>query len=191
MTPVDLKGQMARWLGWSSPTKSNMSPKIPLFASVLFAFLLAGCETSEELNSVHIGMTKTEVQALLGTPDSTSAQANVEYMTYNLTSDAGYGRDQPYMVRLVNGKVESFGRFAQLFDLYNRPVTSATPGQPDFPQLGLASASVPLNGTTSGVTTSRRPDFVAELAKLKQLKDEGALTDEEFAKAKAKLLAAP
>jgi hypothetical protein len=168
-----------------------MNSKTPLIASVLFALLLAGCQTSESLNNIHIGMTKAEVQSLLGTPDSTSAQANVEYMTYYLTSDAGYGRDQPYMVRLVNGKVESFGRFAQLFDLYNRPVTNATPGQPDFPQLGLASASVPMNGTVSSSAVSPRSDLVAELAMLKQLRDQGALTDDEFAKAKAKLLAAP
>jgi hypothetical protein len=166
-----------------------MNPKTSLFASVLFAFSLTGCQTSAKLNNVHIGMTKMEVQSLLGTPDSTSAQANVEYMTYYLTSDAGYGRDQPYMVRLVNGKVESFGRFAQLFDLYNRPVTSATPGNSDFPQLGIASVS--LNGTTSGGTGAPRTDLVAELTKLKQLRDQGALTEEEFAKAKAKLLATP
>jgi hypothetical protein len=168
-----------------------MNSKTSLFASVLFTILLAGCQTSTALNNVHIGMTKMEIQSLLGTPDSTSAQANVEYMTYYLSSDAGYGRDQPYMVRLVNGKVESFGRFAQLFDLYNRPVTSATPGQPDFPQLGVASSTFAPNGTTSSNTGSPRTDLVAELAKLKQLRDQGALTDDEFAKAKAKLLAAP
>jgi hypothetical protein len=168
-----------------------MNPKTSLFAAVLCAVLLAGCQTSEALNNVHIGMTKADVQALLGTPDSTSAQANVEYMTYYLTSDAGYGRDQPYMVRLVNGKVESFGRFAQLFDLYNRPVTNATPGQPNFPQLGITAASVAPYGTTQGVVVSSGSNLADELVKLKRLKDQGALTDEEFAKAKAKLLATP
>jgi hypothetical protein len=172
------------------PVIPNMNSKISLFASVVFAVLLTGCQTSTALNNVHIGMTKADVLSLLGEPDSTSAQANVEYMTYYLTSDAGYGRDQPYMVRLVNGKVESFGRFAQLFDLYNRPVTNATPGQPDFPQLGLAAA-VSNNGTNSGSMPPPRNNLVAELTRLKQLKDEGALTDEEFAKAKAKLLDAP
>jgi len=162
-------------------------------AAMLAAIFFAGCETSAALNKVHIGMTKAEVQTLLGTPDSTSAQANVEYMTYYLSSDAGYGRDQPYMVRLVNGKVESFGRFAQLFDLYNRPVTNATPGQPDFPQLGLSSAAASLSGAPvpGSYGPAARPDLVAELAKLKELRDQGALTDEEFQKAKAKLLAQP
>jgi hypothetical protein len=165
-----------------------MKTKISIFASALFAILLAGCQSSEALNNVRIGMTKTEVTSLLGTPDSTSAQANVEYLTYYLAADSGNGRDQAYMVRLVNGKVESFGRFAQLFDLYNRPVTNATPGQPDFPQLGITSAVVSPNGGTTGSPGS---NLAEELAKLKQLKDQGVLTDDEFAKAKAKLLASP
>jgi hypothetical protein len=170
-----------------------MKQKITLIFALLAGVLLAGCETSAKLNSVRIGMSKDEVQSLLGTPDSTSAQANVEYMTYYLTSEAGYGRDQPYMVRLVNGKVESFGRFAQLFDLYNRPVTNATPGQPDFPQLGLSSAAASLSGATvaEGYGPAPRPDLVAEITKLKELKDQGVLTDEEFQKAKAKLLSQP
>ena len=164
-----------------------------LLGAMLATVLLAGCQTSAELNKIHIGMTKMEVQSILGTPDSTSAQANVEYMTYYLSSDAGYGRDQPYMVRLVNGKVESFGRFAQLFDLYNRPVTNATPGQPNFPQLGISSAAVSMAGSPApmGYAPAPKPDLVAELAKLKELKDQGALTDDEFQKAKAKLLAQP
>jgi len=174
-----------------------MKLKTPLLAAALAALLFAGCATSAALNNVRIGMTKSEVQALLGTPDSTSAQANVEYMTYYLNANAGYGRDQPYMVRLVNGRVESFGRFAQLFDLYNRPVTSATPGQPDFPQLGVSSAAASLAAAAApapvpaGPAPTAKPDLVAELQTLKALKDQGALTDEEFQRAKAKLLGQP
>ena len=168
-----------------------MNPKSSILAAMLAALLLAGCQTSAALNNVHIGMSKADVQSLLGTPDSTSAQANVEYMTYYLTSESGYGRDQPYMVRLVNGRVESFGRFAQLFDLYNRPVTNATPGQPDFPQLGLTSAAAAISGATPNAVAQPRTDLVTQLARLKQLRDQGALTDDEFAKAKAKLLSGP
>jgi hypothetical protein len=170
-----------------------MNAKWMIPVAMLAGALLAGCETSAKLNEVRIGMTKAEVTALMGTPDSTSAQANVEYMTYYLTSEAGYGRDQPYMVRLVNGKVESFGRFAQLFDLYNRPVTNATPGQPDFPQLGLTSAAASLSGSApaGGAGGPAGVDLATEISRLKALKDQGALTEEEFQKAKAKLLAQP
>ncbi len=170
-----------------------MNPKITLIFALLVGALLAGCESSAKLNSIRIGMSKDEVQSILGTPDSTSAQANVEYMTYYLTADAGYGRDQPYMVRLVAGKVESFGRFAQLFDLYNRPVTSALPGQPDFPQSAFNPAN-PMMMATGAVRTDSpavQNDLASELARIKALKDQGVLTDEEFQKAKAKLLSQP
>ncbi len=132
--------------------------------------LLAGCASAEKLNDVRIGMTKDQVVALLGTPDSTSAQANVEYLTYYLEGDSDYGRDRPYMVRVVDGKVESFGRMLQLWDLYNRPVGSTQ------------------NPTTVGTTAAPSADLAAQLEKLKTLKDQGVLTDEEFQKAKAKLL---
>ena len=121
-----------------------------------------------------------QVVSILGKSDSTSAQANVVYLTYYLDSAGINGREQPYMVRLVNGKVESFGRFRQLYDLYTRPVTSARPGDPNFPQ----------TFSTGGSTTSPSVvvDLADQIAKLKALKDQGVLTDEEFQKAKAKLL---
>ena len=170
-----------------------MNPKITLVLALAAGLFLAGCESSAKLNNIKIGMTKADVQSMLGTPDSTSAQVNVEYMTYYLESEAGYGRDQPYMIRLVNGKVESFGRFAQLFDLYNRPVTSATPGSPDFPQSVFNPANPLLSGAAVVGTAAPAPqmDLASELARLKALKDQGVLTDEEFQKAKAKLLAQP
>jgi hypothetical protein len=170
-----------------------MKTRFTLVCALLVGALLAGCESSTKLNEIHIGMTKDQVQSILGTPDSTSAQANVEYMTYYLSADAGYGRDQPYMVRLVDGKVESFGRFAQLFDLYNRPVTSATPGQPNFPSLGINSvnAMMPAPAPAYSNGAGIRTDLAGQLQQLKALKDQGVLTDEEFQKAKQKLLSQP
>jgi hypothetical protein len=167
-----------------------MKSRITLVLALLAGALLAGCETSAKLNTIRIGMSKEEVQSILGTPDSTSAQANVEYMTYYLSADSGYGRDQPYMVRLVAGKVESFGRFAQLFDLYNRPVTNATPGQPDFPQSTFNPAN-PMLMAPGSVGPGAPTDLATELTRLKALKDQGVLTEEEFQKAKAKLLSQP
>lgn len=153
-------------------------------------------ESSAKLNNVRIGMAKAEVQSILGAPDSTSAQANAEYMVCYLELpdhvDTDLG-DRPYIVRLVNGKVESFGRFAQLFDLYNRPVTSATPGQPDFPQptYNLGNPMLPAPIVVRTDNPAARVDLVAELEKLKALKDQGVLTDDEFQRAKAKLLSQP
>lgn len=150
--------------------------KIANLALLAAALLFAGCMTADKLNSIKIGMTKDQVIALLGTPDSTSAQANVEYMTYYLASDVSYGRDLPYSIRLVDGKVESFGRFAQLTDIYLRPVGGGTPQyNVGFP-------------VTVGTPPAGESDLVGQLQKLKALKDQGALTEEEFQKAKQKLL---
>jgi hypothetical protein len=158
---------------------------LTLAASLFLATLFTGCVSADKLNSIQIGMTKDQVIAILGKPDSMSAQADVEYLTYYLTPDGGQRFDQPYMIRLVDGKVESFGRFAQLFDLYNRPVTNARPGDPNFPPgagLGTTTIMAPAPAISSGT------DIASQLQKLKALKDQGVLTDEEFQKAKEKVL---
>jgi hypothetical protein len=164
-----------------------MKSKILVLASVLLVGLLAGCNTAAQLNNIRIGMTKDQVLAILGTPDSTSAQADVEYLTYYLEGDANYGRDRPYMVRVVDGKVESFGRFAQLSDLYYRPVTSARPGDANFPSQPYPAALAPM-GSVPTSAAAPGSDLASQLEKLKALKDQGVLTDDEFQKAKAKLL---
>jgi hypothetical protein len=147
---------------------------------LLLAALFTGCSTADKLNDLRIGMTKDQVIAMLGQPDSTSAQANIEYLTYYFSNEGSY-RDQPYMVRLVDAKVESFGRFMQLFDIYNRPVGGNNMGQMITP-MGGTSVSVP-------IVRPGAPDLVTTLTRLKALKDQGVLTDEEFQKAKARLLA--
>lgn len=141
---------------------------------VFLATLLAGCSSAALLNSVRIGMTKDQVIGILGQPDSTSAQANIEYLTYYLSTDNGrnYGGEQPYSVRLVDGKVESYGRFMQLFDIYNRPVSGTTVNAPLWARSPAGNS-----------------DIATQIQRLKALKDQGALTDEEFQKAKDKLLA--
>ncbi len=150
--------------------------KIPTLIVTLFlAVFLVGCVTADKLNNVRIGMTKEQVTSLLGQPDSMSAQANIEYLTYYLAAESGNGRDQPYAVRLVDGKVESFGRFAQLFDIYNRPVAGAPQAVPGAP---MPYPTTPAGGS----------DLGSELEKIKILRDQGALTDQEFQLAKQRLL---
>lgn len=156
-----------------------------LLAALAFAagLVLAGCSEASQLNNVRIGMTKDQVIGLLGQPDSTSAQRNVEYLTYYFIGDPNYGRDRPYMVRLVDGKVESFGRFAQLWDIYERPVNGSAPeAQP----MGSAMGLVP--GSVAAPAPAPAPDIATQLEKLKELKDQGALTEAEFEQAKAKVL---
>jgi hypothetical protein len=145
---------------------------------LLAAAFLGGCATADRLNSIHIGMTKDQVVGLLGKPDSTSAQANIEYLTYYLSTESSY-RDQPYSVRLVDGKVESFGRFTQLFDIYTRPV----PGGP--------RTNYPWFGPTGALETPGAPapdSTAAELEHLAALRDRGILTSQEFEVAKQRLI---
>jgi hypothetical protein len=149
-------------------------------------------DSSAKLNRLRVGMTKADVLSVMGAPDSVSAQANVEYLTYYLlNSGSDFERHQPYMIRLVRGEVESFGRFSELADLYMRPVTNATSRSPESPPPGFASSTTVRNGTMSNGPTAPRTDLVTAMVKLKQLKEQGALTDEEYAKAKALLLSPP
>lgn len=61
-------------------------------ASVVLAvaFLLAGCATTFrpwKLSEIHPGMSKADVQLLLGTPDIVTADRGLEYMHYFYSED--------------------------------------------------------------------------------------------------------
>ena len=66
------------------------------------------------MNRISVGMTKADVIAAMGDPDSTAAPgAGVEYMRYSLTEssiEAYNGITAPYFVELVNGRVAAYGR---------------------------------------------------------------------------------
>jgi hypothetical protein len=148
-----------------------MRAKLSAVARLLLVFALAGCVTSStKLNSVHLGMAKSDLVRQLGQPDSASAQANTEYLTYYLSNDNTV-RNEPYMVRLVDGRVESFGRFIRLLD------TQITSG-PGLAPLGLGAI----------MPYAMNMDVVTQLQHLKALQDQGVLTAEEVARAKERLL---
>lgn len=142
---------------------------------LLTTLILCGCVSrSDKISDVQIGMSKEEVLKVMGPPKSTSAQDRAEYLIYFLfeqVSPIGSGGYWRYYVRLVDGKVESFGRFGD-FD-------SVKP-----PTIRTESTS----RVTAEVSSSEKKDIVAELQTLKALKDAGALTEEEFVRAKQKLL---
>ena len=79
-------------------------------------FIVSGCAMSSKMNHVSLGMTKQEVIDVMGTPVSTSAKDDMEYLNYNLgetglgMDDALLGRRTPYYIRVKDGKVESYGR---------------------------------------------------------------------------------
>jgi outer membrane protein assembly factor BamE (lipoprotein component of BamABCDE complex) len=82
----------------------------------LCLFLLSGCATiaADKMNSISLGMTKQEVLGIMGPPVSTSAMAGVELLNYAFSetqNDAINGRPKtPYFIRIVNGKVDAYGR---------------------------------------------------------------------------------
>lgn len=116
------------------------------------AFIVSSC-ASTDTTKLHVGMTRDEVVAVMGKPEAVSAAGNVESLSYSLeetasftssssmvqpmgsvgsvTSSAYMGSGssrsvhmQPYYVRLVDGKVESYG--------YGRP-NGANPILPPRP----------------------------------------------------------
>ena len=79
---------------------------IVIFIAVVFLFGCAG--SSKKMNQLNLGMTKQEVIEAIGEPTSTSAKRNTEYLNYHLT--AGGVFTDVYHVRLLDGKVDSYGQ---------------------------------------------------------------------------------
>ena len=80
---------------------------VVLMLSVVFLFGCAGTHSFQKMNHLKIDMTKQEVIEVLGAPDSTSATRRVEYLKYRI--HRGLFSTADYYVRLINGKVESYG----------------------------------------------------------------------------------
>lgn len=141
---------------------------------LILPLVIMGCATAGKISSVQIGMTKDEVISVMGRPASISAKDGTEYLNYSLseTSDqAFYGITKPYFVRLINGIVDSFGRLGD-FDSTQEP-------------------TVKIETNENIKTTSESPkkiDLYTELQKLKQLKDEGLITPQEYEREKKELL---
>ncbi|MDD5348876.1 MAG: hypothetical protein PHQ12_01575 [Chthoniobacteraceae bacterium] len=71
------------------------------------------------MNRLSIGMTKQDVIAAMGTPVSTAAPGGgVEILRYGLTAEA-FTVPQEYFVRLVNGKVDAYGRMGDFSSTQN------------------------------------------------------------------------
>lgn len=78
--------------------------------TLLSLCLLAGCYTSaSRLNSVHLGMSEPEVVKVLGQPTNRAESKNGLILNYSLMEQVGVPA-QPYYVKLVDGKVDSYGR---------------------------------------------------------------------------------
>jgi outer membrane protein assembly factor BamE (lipoprotein component of BamABCDE complex) len=128
------------------------------------------------MNKVQIGMTKSEVIKIIGNPTSVSAKDKSEYLNYRLseTDDQAWdGITVPYYVRLINGRVDSYGRLGDFDSTQNLTMKIETDENIK---------------TQTEVKSSGKEDLYSELMKLKQLKEEGLITQEEFDKEKKELL---
>ena len=136
----------------------------------ILGFALAGCATSGKINTVNIGMSKAEVIEVMGKPVSISAKDGTEYLNYKLSETfhhAVNGLSTPYYVRIVNGKVDAYGRTGD-FDSTQKP-------------------SVKIE-TDENINVKGSGDLYTELRKLKELRDEGILSEEEYQSQKKKVL---
>ncbi len=78
------------------------------------------------MNRLSVGMAKQEVVSAMGQPVSTAAPGGgIEILRYELqnTDQVWWGGRTPYFVRLVNGKVDSYGRLGD-FDSTKDPTVN-------------------------------------------------------------------
>ena len=88
-----------------------------ILVMLLVIGLMGGCTmTSQKINSVKLGMMKTEVIQAMGEPNYTAARGDVEILSYKL-SDGSLLTDE-YIVRINNGKVDLFGQRYNFGSLY-------------------------------------------------------------------------
>lgn len=125
-------------------------------------------------------MTKEQAIQIMGKPDSVSATSSTEYLNYRLseTNDhAFYGITTPYFVRIIEGKVESFGRLGD-FDSTKAPSIQIQSEQ-----------NIKADVTISKSSRDGAPNELEEkLKQLKRLRDTGALSTKEYEDEKEKLM---
>jgi len=92
-------------------TRSQYLTKASRCFVVLACLLLVGCLTPVDMSKVELGMTKEEVIGVLGTPYDYKAKGNTIYLMFKpkLALAPSEVRNHARFVRLVDGKVESFG----------------------------------------------------------------------------------
>lgn len=122
-------------------------------------------------------MSREQVIDMLGTPQNVSAQGSDEYLSYYLCVELCWAVDRSFRVRewnyvrLRDGVVESFGKTGDFDSTKTPTVRIETDTRID-----------------SHIETKGSGDMYSELMKLKELKESGALTAEEFEIQKRKLL---
>ncbi len=80
----------------------------------LIVLLAGGCVHGSSLEQVHAGMSREDVAALMGPPDSSSNTPGRECAVYSVLKDfwsrVPWNMSDRYYVCFSDGKVETFGR---------------------------------------------------------------------------------
>lgn len=163
---------------------SDMNTKYPRAMKILYRLSIIAIITSNLISCAHntsssaisdvkTGMTREEVVSILGEPTSISAQGSRVYMNYKLCEgmcwalDPNFRETKNYYVRLIDGHVESFGHKGD-FDSTKTPTVRVE--------------------TDENIKTKTNGDLYTDLHKLKELRDEGILTEEEYNLQKKKII---
>ena len=155
-----------------------------LVPMVMVALVGLGCaKPSFDINRVQVGQSEDQVFMALGKPTLAIRQGNVRYLEYEtFDQDKWFGVPQKenvqrFFVRLVDGRVESFGDRKNLdpakiptgwADADPKPVTDPKPlTEPKLEPVVSKPAAAPF-------------DLRTELEKLEKLKKDGLITEAEF-----------
>ena len=79
-------------------------------AAIFPALILMGCLARPNLDQISVGMTEAQVIKTLGKPKSVSGEGNTRTLEYESYQGLAHYDQQFYFVKLVDGKVQSFGR---------------------------------------------------------------------------------
>ena len=104
--------------------------KTTLAVIALITLFCTGCLTpASNINVISIGMSKTEVLRIMGTPASVTADTSGEYLNYALAegSTSPAAALTPYEIKIVDGKVVSYGRAGNTATTPTRPVPIIMP----------------------------------------------------------------
>ncbi len=129
-------------------------------------FILAGCmgqpTVESKLNNISTGMTKLQVLSLMGIPDQASSANGSEDLTYLLNESSWDTQSPvPYVIHLVNGKVDRFGT------------------QKEMVQFEL---------TNPNAGKKKKVDIFSEFTKLDELRRKKLINDAEYFRQKERLL---
>ena len=123
---------------------------------------------------MNYGMSKQEVIAVMGAPASVSTHGSSQYFNYSVCDTDNQtlnGIMHPYVVRLIDGRVESYG-------------TTGDGNSPQTPIGRHESDQI----VKQDVRTKEPVDLYTELMKWKELKDSSVITEEEFRFQKRRIL---